>query len=108
MCRAGGEIGKKMPFGESFRCGDFISCASSSKNPSGCGYLADCPACPLSNAILGESEEKFRDISEMLPETGFEDDIDLNLTYVNRHAFTMFGYSDMARMVRNLLDAANG
>jgi len=41
---------------------------------------------------LRESEERFRDLAEMLPEAIFETDRNLNLTFANRHAFELFGY----------------
>ena len=42
---------------------------------------------------LVESEKKFRDIAELLPQVIFETDLHGELTYVNRLGFTMFGYS---------------
>ncbi|MGD9085735.1 MAG: PAS domain-containing protein, partial [Desulfobacterales bacterium] len=36
---------------------------------------------------LRESEERFRELAELMPETIFEMDLDGNLTYVNRNAF---------------------
>jgi PAS domain S-box-containing protein len=42
---------------------------------------------------LRASEKRFRDLSELLPEVIFEADKDMNLTFVNRHAYSMFGYS---------------
>ena len=42
---------------------------------------------------LQESEEKFRDLAELLPETVFEVDAEANITFVNRNAFNNFGYS---------------
>jgi len=42
---------------------------------------------------LRESEIRFRNLAEMLPEVVFEADIDMNLTYVNQYAFSLFGYS---------------
>ena len=43
---------------------------------------------------LVTSEERFRDLVEMLPEAVFETDLDLNLTFANQHAFELFGYSE--------------
>jgi PAS domain S-box-containing protein len=40
------------------------------------------------------SEVRFRDMAEMLPESIFETDIEMNLIYANRHAFLSFGYSE--------------
>ena len=42
---------------------------------------------------LFESEKRFRNLAEMLPETVFESDPNLNLTFFNRQAYKMFGYS---------------
>ena len=42
---------------------------------------------------LKESEEKYRDMAELLPDTIFEADLDMNLKYVNPAGYIMFGYS---------------
>ena len=42
---------------------------------------------------LQKSERRFRDLTEMLPEAVFEADLDVNLTYANRQAFSLFGYT---------------
>ncbi len=42
---------------------------------------------------LKESEEKFRELAEMMPETVFEIDLEGKLTFVNRNAFSYFGYT---------------
>ncbi len=41
-----------------------------------------------------ESEKRFRDLVGMLPVTVFETDRNLKLTFVNRHAHELFGYSE--------------
>ncbi|MFX1324018.1 MAG: PAS domain S-box protein, partial [Promethearchaeota archaeon] len=41
---------------------------------------------------IQESEEKYRDMAEMLPDIIFETDKNLNLTYVNSIAFKKFGF----------------
>jgi len=41
---------------------------------------------------LNESEKRFRELSDLLPQTIFESDLNGNLTYANRIAFEMFGY----------------
>ncbi|HPS93693.1 MAG TPA: PAS domain S-box protein [Deltaproteobacteria bacterium] len=48
---------------------------------------------------LRESEERFRDLAELLPETVFETDAAGRFTFVNRSAFEQFGYEprDLAR-----------
>lgn len=43
---------------------------------------------------LIKSVKRFRDLTEMLPEAIFEADKDLNLRYVNKQAFSLFGYSE--------------
>jgi PAS domain S-box-containing protein len=42
---------------------------------------------------LRESEQKFRELSELLPQTIFEMDMNGRLTFVNKSAFEHFGYS---------------
>jgi PAS domain S-box-containing protein len=42
---------------------------------------------------LSESENRFRELAEMLPETVFEMDLTGRLTFANRNAFDQFGYS---------------
>jgi len=42
---------------------------------------------------LRMSEERFRDLAEMLPEAVFETDKEINLTYANRRAFELLGYT---------------
>lgn len=46
-----------------------------------------------SEISLMQSEQKFRDIAELLPQTIFESDFQGNLTFANKQAFTMFGYT---------------
>lgn len=41
---------------------------------------------------LRESRERFRELAELLPETIFETDMQGGLTFVNRSAFSQFGY----------------
>ena len=41
---------------------------------------------------LRESEEKFRDMANLLPQIVFEIDISGNITYVNKQAYSIFGY----------------
>ena len=40
-----------------------------------------------------ESEQKYRDIAELLPDVIFETDLNLKLIYVNTIAFEKFGYT---------------
>ncbi len=42
---------------------------------------------------LRESEERFREMAELMPQTVFETDASGKLTFVNRNAFDNFGYS---------------
>ena len=42
---------------------------------------------------LRESEKRFRDLAEMLPEAIFEADPDMNLTFGNKQALSIFGYT---------------
>lgn len=44
-------------------------------------------------AALRESEERFRELAELLPETIFEMDTSGHLTFVNQNAFVHFGFS---------------
>jgi len=43
--------------------------------------------------LLLESQERFRELAELLPETVYEMDATGNLTFVNRKAFEQFGYT---------------
>ncbi len=44
--------------------------------------------------MLRESEVKYRDLAELLPQMIFETDLDLRITYANRQAFTLLGFTD--------------
>lgn len=48
---------------------------------------------------LRESEEKFREMANLLPQIVFESDISGNLTYVNKQAYNMRGYSENENMI---------
>jgi two-component system cell cycle sensor histidine kinase/response regulator CckA len=43
--------------------------------------------------LIQQSEKKFRDLAELLPQVVFEFDLQGRLTYVNRFASDLFGYS---------------
>ncbi|MFC1568980.1 PAS domain S-box protein [bacterium] len=43
--------------------------------------------------LIIESEKRFRDLSELLPQTVFEMDLEGNLIYINKHGLKVFGYS---------------
>jgi PAS domain S-box-containing protein len=47
-----------------------------------------------SELSLLQSEQKFKDIAEMLPQTIFESDMEGNLTFVNKQSLKMFGYTE--------------
>lgn len=57
-------------------------------------------------AALRASEQRFKDLAEMLPQTIFEADTSGNLTYVNRQTFPSFGFTaeDYRRGI-NILEA---
>ena len=46
----------------------------------------------LAKEALRESEERFRELTELLPETIYEMDVKGNLTFINRSAFDHFRY----------------
>ena len=43
---------------------------------------------------LRESEERFKQLAEVFPETIFESDLEGNVTYANKRALECFGYTD--------------
>ena len=47
----------------------------------------------MTEQALRESESRFRELAEMLPEAIFETDIELNLLYANERSFELFGYT---------------
>ena len=57
------------------------------------------------NLALKESEEKFRELSAMLPETIYEFSLDGKLTFINNNGLKMFGYdfSDFEQGI-NIID----
>jgi len=48
---------------------------------------------------LIESEEKFREMAEMLPQIVFESDMLGNLTYVNKQTYKLSGYSEQDSLI---------
>jgi PAS domain S-box-containing protein len=48
---------------------------------------------------LLESEAKFREMAELLPQIVFESDIQGNLTYVNKQAYKLSGYSENDNLI---------
>ncbi len=47
----------------------------------------------IAKDALKESEERFRNLTELLPEAVIETDKDLNITYANNQAFLLMGYT---------------
>ncbi len=43
---------------------------------------------------MADDERRFGELAEMLPETVFEADLDLNLTFLNRNGYKIFGYTE--------------
>ena len=58
----------------------------------------------MAEAALRDSEKRFRDLVGMLPITVYETDRSLKLTFANRHAQELFGYSekDLAQAIYSL------
>ena len=65
------------------------------------GAVTDITERKHSEERLRESEERCRNIAEMLPEVVFELDLSGNLIFANRKAFEIFGYTEEA-FVRGL------
>jgi PAS domain S-box-containing protein len=57
------------------------------------GVFRDITERMQSEEMLRQSERKFRDLADLLPQVVFELDLQGRLTYVNRFAFDLFGYS---------------
>ncbi|MFC1553600.1 PAS domain S-box protein [candidate division KSB1 bacterium] len=57
-----------------------------------CGISTDISERKTSEYALQESEQKFRDLVNLLPQTVFETDLNGNLTFANNYAFELFGY----------------
>ncbi|ACL02236.1 PAS/PAC sensor hybrid histidine kinase [Desulfatibacillum aliphaticivorans] len=58
------------------------------------GFATDITERKQADQALQKSEARFRELSEMLPETVFETDANIRLTFVNRQAYKMFGYTE--------------
>jgi PAS domain S-box-containing protein len=60
------------------------------------GAVTDITERKQAEEMLRESEKRFRNIAEMLPEVVFELDLSGNLIFANRKAYEIFGYSEEA------------
>jgi PAS domain S-box-containing protein len=57
------------------------------------GFVEDITEQKRAEGSLRESQQRFRELAELLPETIFEMDISGDLTFANLNAFDHFGYS---------------
>ncbi|MEI6753709.1 MAG: PAS domain S-box protein [Paludibacter sp.] len=62
--------------------------------PAGQVIVNDITDKKLANEQLKESEEKFREMANMLPQIVFESDLSGNLTYINKHAYQLGGFDE--------------
>lgn len=49
--------------------------------------------CKQAEDALRESVERFKDLADLLPEAVFETDVNFNLTFANKKAHELTGYS---------------
>ena len=57
------------------------------------GIAEDITERKRAEVALRESEERFRELAELMPETIFEVNLEGQLTFVNRNAYNYFGYT---------------
>ncbi|RQD80421.1 MAG: PAS domain S-box protein [Methanocalculus sp. MSAO_Arc1] len=57
------------------------------------GIIRDISSRKAAEKALLESESRFRELADMLPQVVYETDLRGNLTYANQKAFEMYGYS---------------
>jgi len=69
-------------------------------NPIGLrGIVIDITEQKLAEEKIRESEEKFREMANLLPQIVFESDLSGKLTYVNKQAYKICGYNDEESMI---------
>lgn len=70
------------------------------------GMLRDITDRKQAEETLIETEKKYRELADSLPQVIFEVDLEGNLTYLNSNAYTLFGYSrEEVRPGFNVLEA---
>jgi two-component system cell cycle sensor histidine kinase/response regulator CckA len=57
------------------------------------GAVVDITDHKQAEEALRQSQQRFKELAELLPETIYEMDVKANLTFVNRNAFAHFGYT---------------
>lgn len=72
----------------------FFNVVNIDNKPAVLGQLIDITTQKQAEEDLRLSEERYRELADSLPQTVFEMDINGNLTYTNRNALIMFGYTE--------------